>query len=135
MIHDSHGTDADGQRCRDKGIGELVVSLAAGFALEPFAQVFDAGFQVYGLADERAKGKRDDEHGSAGGRQCFTVNDEHLLHGAAQSDKQNAQPRRFMSVSWMRGVIKRPPIRPSSPPAIKSATLMIVPKPGMSLPY
>ena len=95
MIHDSHGTDADGQRCRDKGIGELVVSLAAGFALEPFAQVFDAGFQVYGLADERAKGKRDDEHGSAGGRQCFTVNDEHLLHGAAQSDKQNAQPRRL----------------------------------------
>ena len=43
-------------------------------------------------------------------------------------------PDAFMSVSWMRGVMKRPPMRPSRPPAIKSTTLMIVPKPGMDPP-
>ena len=43
-------------------------------------------------------------------------------------------PDAFMSVSWMRGVIKRPPANPKRPPAIKSTTLMIVPKPGMSPP-
>ena len=43
-------------------------------------------------------------------------------------------PDAFMSVSWMRGVMKRPPANPKRPPATKSATLMIVPKPGMSPP-
>lgn len=55
--HDGHGADAHRERCRDKGVGELVVTLAAGFSLEPFAKVLDGGLQVDGLADERTEGK------------------------------------------------------------------------------
>ena len=71
-----------------------------------------AASRLMASADERSEGKRDDLHSGTGGRQGAAADNEHLLHGAAQADKQDAQPRCFHERVLMRGVIKRPPANP-----------------------
>ena len=51
------------------------------------------------------------------------------LSAPASPTKITLTPAAFMRVSWTLGVKSRPPARPTTPPTMMSATLMIVPSP------
>ena len=86
---DGHGADTYGQRCADKGADEGVIAVMAGLSLEPFAELFDSGLQIQEASDDRADKQGNHHHHGAAGSKAAAFHLQHLLHRAADADKDH----------------------------------------------
>ncbi len=86
-----HSADAYGERGGDERVDKAFVLCAAGFFLQPFAELPEAVFQIDQLADDGAGGKTDRHHDGAFREESAMTDSEHFRHNAADSEEQDSE--------------------------------------------
>ncbi len=88
--HHRHGTDANREGSCDEAAYKAGVAVAAGFALEPLAELLEAAFEVEQFTKERAQREADDHHHSANRFQTRRGDFVHLGKTAGDTDEEHA---------------------------------------------